>query len=356
MKVSNEFKIGVAIVLAIGLLFVGINYLKGFNILKDQKKFHSVYKEVNGLVESNPVTLNGYKVGKVQSIEISKNNPNRILVSMVLLEPGLKIPLDSRAEIYSSDLLGSKAVRILLGDSMEYMQPKDTLAGKTEASIKAAVSEEVRPIKMKADKLLSSIDSAVSIVQLILNESARKDLKEGFTSVRESFDVLRTTSKRLDSLVAEERILLRRTTENVEAITENIRGQEEKLNNILENLSSISDSLSQADLTATVNRAKDALEDVSRITEKVERGEGSLGELINNDTLHNTVVRASDQLEALLEDMRVNPQRYVHFSLFGRKEKSQRLSKEDLDRVKRYLEEKRDSTEQDPQLERPERK
>ncbi len=345
MKVSNEFKIGVTVVAGIAVLFIGINYLKGYNIFEKQTKIHSVYGEVNGLVESNPVTLNGYKVGKVKKIQIQKNDPDRITVTMVLLEQGLKIPVDSKAEIYSSDLLGSKAVRILLGERSEYVAAADTLEGKTEASIKAAVSEQVKPIKRKADRLLKSVDSAVRIVRVILNEDARRNLKSSFNSIQKSFQVLETTSRRLDTLVKEERIAVSRVTGNLESITKNIRGKNAELSNTVDNLSNISDSLANADLTATVNNAKDVMADLSRVSRKIESGKGSMGRLINDDTLHNELVRASDQLETLLEDMRVNPQRYVHFSVFGRKEKSQRLSKEDLDRVQKFLKEKRDSIE-----------
>lgn len=346
MKVSSEFKIGVTVIAGIAILFIGINYLKGYNIFEKQTKVHSVYGEVNGLVESNPVTLNGYKIGKVEKIQIQNDDPDRITVTMVLLEQGLKIPKDSKAEIYSSDLLGSKAVRILLGEGRsQYVSAGDTLEGKTEASIKAAVSEQVKPIKRKADRLLKSVDSAVRIVRVILNEDARKNLKSSFSSIQKSFQVLETTSRRLDTLVKEERIAFSRVTDNVESITQNIRGKNAELSNTVDNLSNISDSLANADLTATVNNAKAVMADLSRVSRKIESGKGSMGRLINDDTLHNELVRASDQLETLLEDMRVNPQRYVHFSVFGRKEESQRLSKEDLDRVQNFLKEKRDSTE-----------
>ena len=339
MKISKEFKVGVVVLVAIGIMYAGINYLKGVNFLVDQDEYFAVYDEIGGLSVANPVLLNGYKVGQVYKMQLMPDASGRVLVSYILSEKELKIPLNSEFRIFSSDLLGSKAVQLNFGDSSVYAVPGDTLGADVEESLSDAVNRQIQPLKNKAEDLIANIDSAMQTLQSIFNERAKEDLDESFTSVREALATFRNTTLRLDTLMIEERIKVAAIFENMRSITENLAANNENLSKIISNHEAISDSLAQADIKTTVNNAKEALASASEVMDKINRGEGTLGQLINNDTLYTNLTKSSQELEWLLEDMRIHPNRYIHFSVFGKRNKADKLSDKDIEEIKEALKE-----------------
>lgn len=340
-RISTEFKIGVIVTFGIAVLITGVNYLKGFKVFEKEYEYVALYDNIQGLAESNPVTLNGYKIGQIQRIDLAGDGSGKIKVIMIIQEKELKIPKDSRAEIYSSDLLGSKAIRLKLGKSSSFVESKDTLLGSTETTLKESVNRQVLPVKNKAEKLIGSIDSLVGIVQAIFSEEARSNISSSFQSIDKTLAGLDRTAQSLDAMVKEEKQKISDLTEGLNSFVGTLNGKRENLSRAIDNLEALSDSLSEAEIPSAVRQAKSSLEDLSTIIERVESGEGSLGKLTKSDTLHNNLVRASEDLDALLKDMRYHPDRYVHFSLFGKKEKGARLSKEQLEALERLLEEEK---------------
>ncbi len=337
-RISTEFKVGVLVVAGIAVLFMGINYLKGFNLLEEQRTLYAVYENIDGLVESNPVTLNGYKVGQVKEIKLAGDGSGKIIVVLTIFEKELRIPKDSKARVYSSDLLGSKAVELKLGEANEYTTASDTLVSETQATLSESVNKEVLPLKRKAEGLISSIDSMVNVVNTIFNENARKSLSKSFKSIEKALTSLENTSFRLDTMIVEEKQRIRKITSNLSSITGNLRGRNEEIGNTLDNLSMISDSLADADIATTINNAKGAIGGLEKIIAQVEQGEGSLGKLVKEDSLHNSLLQASKDLDLLLQDLRMHPERYVHYSLFGRKTKGLELSPKEERRLEKLLE------------------
>jgi phospholipid/cholesterol/gamma-HCH transport system substrate-binding protein len=321
MKIKREVKIGVLVLLALFLLFWGANFLKGHNIFSKDRYYYAVYDHVDRLSASSPVLLNGYKIGQVESVELIPSSRN-LLVTFSVDEKELKIPVDSEAQIISSDLLGSKAINLLIGESHELSKNKDTLQSKIQATLSEAVNQEIAPLKKKAEDLLQTVDSAIVVVSAIFNKDARQDLGASFASIRSSLETFERTLNRIDGLVAEEREHLKGIFANVESITKNLADNNEQLSNTLSNMEAITDSLAGANLKQTVSNAAESMEELSVIMNKVSQGQGSLGQLINNDTLYINLEAAARDLDKLLVDMRENPNRYVHFSIFGRKNKS----------------------------------
>jgi len=321
VKISKEVRIGVIVTLAIALLIFGFNFLKGKNVFFEQVKYYAVYDRVEGLVESNPVQINGYSVGHVDKISFLPDNSGRIVVRFVIKEEEFQIPRNTVARVVSSDLLGSKAVQLILGKSQQFHEPGDTLISGIQASLTEEVNKQVAPIKVKAEKLISSLDSVLAVIQYIFNEESTENIKESFESINTAIRTLKKTALRVDTLVIEQRTRLARISSNVEAITSNFRSNNEKLNKIITNFASISDSMAKANFAATIANANRALTQTASITEKINRGEGSLGLLVNNDSLYNNLNAASRDLDLLLEDVRLHPKRYVSISVFGRKDK-----------------------------------
>lgn len=324
MKVSKELKIGFLVVVCLGLLFWGANYLKGIDIFKKNRTYYAKYERIDGLGVSNPVLLNGFKIGQVNLIDIANYETGELIVAFSITNEALNIPDNTIAEIISSDILGSKAISLRLGDSDSNAEHLDTLSSDVESSLSESVNQQIAPLKMKAEALISSVDSAIITVQSIFNKKARTDLDSSFSSMRSSLRAFERTMNRADAFVAKESENLALIFSHVESITRNLAQNNDKLSDVLENMEAITDSLAGANLKQTVNNASKAMKEVADVMHKVNNGEGSLGQLLNNDTLYQNLEAASNDLDLLLLDMRLNPERYVHFSIFGRKDKTKK--------------------------------
>ncbi len=315
---KKEIKIALIFILGFVLVYWGINYLKGKNVFSSQDIYYAKYNNVAGLEEANPVMLNGYKIGQISTIDFLEDG---ILQVGLLITEDVSIPKNSIARIESSDLLGSKAVVIHFGDAKEMMKSGDYLVGDIERDLKEEVSMQILPLKNKAEDLISSFDSVLIILQSIFNEDVRENLARSFQSIENTVKSIERTSYNLDTLMSSQRYRLANIFANVESITSNLKENNEKLNNILSNMSSVSDSLAAAPIKTIINNANASLEKFDMVMTKIKNGEGSIGMLINNDLLYNNLNKSAKDLDLLIEDLRLNPQRYMHFSIFGRNAK-----------------------------------
>ena len=315
MKLSREFLVGIVFVVAIALFIWGYNYLKGWDVFTKQKSFFGVYNQVNGLMKANPVSINGLKVGQVKNLYFEENNSGRIVVEIVVTSD-FPIPVNSIAKIYSSDLMGSKAIEIDLGNSIVIAVAGDTLLTSIEAGLKEEVNRQVQPIKKKAEDLLATIDSAVTVISEIFNENARRNLAQSFESIKNTLEAIQNASYEIDTLVTVERNRLADILTNIESITKNLDKNKDNINNIISNFSAISDTLAKAEIPKTFNNANIALKNIADIADKINKGEGTIGMLIHNDSLYYQLEKSAANLNKLLEDIKKNPKKYVRFSLF----------------------------------------
>jgi phospholipid/cholesterol/gamma-HCH transport system substrate-binding protein len=315
MKKYKAILIGITFVLAIAFLVWGYNFLKGKNILGKQTYYYARYHDVSGLTTANPVLVNGLKTGLVNDVYFDPNLSGDIIVEF-LIHNNFPIPKNTVARIFSSDLMGSKAVEFKLGDSPEFARNGDTLMTSMEASLMEAVNAQVQPIKLKAENLLSSIDSLVVAIQTILNKDARKDLAASINSIKGTFSNLENTTSNLDTLVDGEAQRISRILSSIDSLTLTLKNNRESFGAIISNFEMISDSLVEADIPGTFNRANKTLDDLDDILAAINRGEGTIGMLMHNDTLYLEMTKSAEELNKLLEDIRLNPKRYVKFSLF----------------------------------------
>lgn len=320
MKVAKEIWIGLAFVVALALFIWGINFLKGTSVFGDQRYFYAVYDRVDGLTTSNPVTVNGLKIGQVGKVGFMDDGSSRIMVEMMIDDP-IIIPRNSVATISSSDLLGSKEVSISLGDAMEYCMSGDTLRSDIQKTLQEEVNMQVAPLKKKAEDLMLSIDSMVTIISMVLNENTRASLEESIGSIQQTIDNLKNTTSSIDTLVTTQKTRMSAIIANVESISNNLEENNEAITRILNNFGSISDSLARADIATTFARANAVLEDVEAVSGKIQSGEGSIGLLLQDEKLYYRLENSAADLDLLLQDIRLNPQRYMHFSVFGKNPK-----------------------------------
>ena len=315
MKRQKQILIGISFIVAIALFIWGYNFLKGNDIFNKQTVYYAKYHEVNGLEVSNPVVINGMRIGQVASMKFDPDLSGDIIVEFWITNK-FPIPENSIARIFSSDLMGSKAVDIKLGNSPDLAKDYDTLATSIEASLMEEVNAQVQPIKAKAENLLASIDTLVIAFQTIFNESARNNLQESFDNINQSFNNIQSATSTIDTLMVSEGNRVASILKNIDSLTATLSANREKFATIINNFEEISDSLARADIPGTFNRANQTLDELETILAKINEGEGTLGMLMHNDTLYMELNKSAEELNLLLKDIRENPKRYVKFSLF----------------------------------------
>jgi phospholipid/cholesterol/gamma-HCH transport system substrate-binding protein len=321
VKYKNEIKVGIVAIIGIGLLVYGANYLKGIDIFKKNKQLFAVYNQIDGLTASNFIQVNGFTVGKVSNVFLHPENSEKIVVSMLISDPSVKIPKNSIAKIVSLDLLGTKAIQLKLGDGVLLVESGDTLVSELEEDIKTAVDKRIQPLEKKIKDLIAQVDSAVTVVKVVFNESARENLTKSFESIRRAILTFEKTSLKIDTLVDGEKYKIEEITRNINSITSNIKKNNEQISKVITNFSTISDSIAKMNLVTTMHQASKVIGEASVIMDKINKGEGTIGMLVNNDSLYRNLERSSTEMDLLLEDMRINPERYIHFSIFGKREK-----------------------------------
>jgi len=336
--ISKEFKIGSIVIICIALLFVGINYLKGINPFQKQAGYFAVYEDVNFLSESSPVILNGYKVGMVKSREMLYDGSGNILVEFIINDERLKIPVDSRAKIFSADLFGTKAILLELGESFEYSAPGDTITGEIEVDLSKAIRKELEPLKQKTDELIGGIDDIITNLNAVFEDDATKSLPEAFESLQITMKSLERTALNLDEIVEENGNALSGIFSHLESITANLDNNNESISSIITNFESISDSLAKSNLKETILKADQTLEGLADIVASVERGEGSLGMLMKSDSLHNALVKTNVDVQHLVDDIYENPWRYIHVSILGKKQEK-KYTKQQMKQIREMVDE-----------------
>jgi len=319
MKISRELKTGIVAVIAIAIFVYGFNFLKGKNIFSKQDTYYAIYPQVSGIVEANPVQVNGFKVGRVNKIELL-DTTGRLLVTISISDEKLKIKKGTTARIVSSDLLGAKAIELIMSNSSEYAKDGDTLMAETEASLQETVNATVKPLKDKAEKLIGSIDSIITVAQTVLNKSSQDNIIKSFDNIKHTLETFDKTAVRLDNMVASEQSKISNIFSKVEAISTNLANNSDKISNVIKNFSSISDTLAKANIAKTIDKASNALAQVSDVMEKINKGQGSAGLLVNDTKLYNNLAAASGSLDSLMKDMELYPWRY--FSLYGKKKRT----------------------------------
>lgn len=288
------------------MIFIfGFNYLKGSPLLDNEINVHTLYADVEGLVVGANVTINGLNVGKVKKIDFDENF-EKIKVSFSL-RSDLTFSNQSIAQLYEAGLIGGKAIAILPDYSAARpVQDDDVLPSTIKPGLTELVNQQIAPLQNKLEGLLTSADSLFAGVSNVLNYNTQNNLKLALEGVTQSIDNVNKLSNSLSRVVNSNEKVFNSTLSHLEHTTNN--------------LAILSDSLKQMPLASTVQHLEKTTAQIQQLVEKMEKGEGSLGKLLNEETLYNKLLYSAEALEALLVDLKSHPKRYVHFSIFGKKE------------------------------------
>ncbi len=338
MKIRREYSIALLVLGAVGLLIFGINFLKGLDLFQKRNVYHVVYRDVSGITGSSPVYFNGYKVGQVIRTALVREGAGGIAVSFQLNEDDLVLPSDTKVRIYSADLF-SRALQVVIGTSADIAEAGDTLVGDAQLSLTDAVGEQIDPLKRKAENMLANVDSVLTSLNTVLNDSSLGDIDASFSSIRATLETFNTTSQRLDGIVAAEADAIHKILTNLTAVSQNLVVYNDRISSILQNMDTLSGTLAGQELKQAVSDLSTSSAQLRAVMDDLQAGEGSLGALLKNDTLYSNLESASRELDLMLEDVRLNPNRYVHLSLFGKKDRLPQLSDSDIDRIAKALRE-----------------
>jgi phospholipid/cholesterol/gamma-HCH transport system substrate-binding protein len=304
-KISNEVKIGITAIITI-LVFIWVyNFLKGKDLFSKTSHYYVVYDKIGGLAESNPIEVNGYRVGVVQSVRFLDPVSGRLLVTLSV-DKEFRLPVNTVSEITTASLIAGMKIQLVYGNGPGTYSNGDTIPGRLAESLITKVESELAPLKERISDLVSAIDSVIGSVNEIMDPQFKANLRSGVAS-------LSNTAKSIDE--AE----LKATLENVNKFTQMLAENSDKLTSTFSSLENVADTLAAADIYSSVNNLKLSLEKASVLMENLSNGQGTAGKLMTNDSLYTNLSNSLESLNLLLLDMKANPKRYVHFSLFGKK-------------------------------------
>ena len=312
MKISNETKVGSLTAIAIVILILGFNFLKGRNLSDRSDKIFAEFPNVEGLQVSNPVFIKGLQVGKIYAMKEKDKNLSGVIVT-ISLNKDVNIAKNSMATI-SSELLGTTSVKIALGDATEYVQDGDTLMTAKTLGLADKLKSSLDPTLASVNKTLGSLDTVLLNLNSVLDPRTKNNLQTIIAN-------LTTSSKSLEKLLDAQTGMLGKTLANTEKITGNLAQNNDKINATVDNLEKATGKLANAKFDEAVNSLQSTMKKLEGTVEKINSNQSSLGALLNDRKLYDQILQTNRSLTTLLDDLRMHPKRYVNISVFGKKDK-----------------------------------
>lgn len=320
IKLKHEYKIALTVIACLVLLVWGMNFLKGRNLFDTGTVFHGVYSNLDGLTEASPVYYHGYKIGSVREIEFLPGKQGRFVVTMSLTKEILLVR-DTEAQIHSFDLMGTKAIRFLDGDSERFLQPGDTLQTSVEGGFQDQISSELSPLKSKTENLIVKMDTTLSGLSRVFSNQNNRSLEEGMNSFRQMMQNLERSSAMLNASLTEGGAI-NNSLASIDSVSRELNRQRNAIASTMENLAVFTEQLKGMNLDTLAARVDSSMVAVNGLLQQASDAEGgSLGLLLSDKGLYYNMMDASANLDRLLADVRHNPKRYLSFSAIdlGRK-------------------------------------
>jgi phospholipid/cholesterol/gamma-HCH transport system substrate-binding protein len=305
---SKELKTGIIAVIIIGISIWGFNFLKGQNLLDPgSRTFKVEYARIGGLSKSSTVTINGLKVGKVDNIEFDTSVEKRghLLVTFII-DNDFEFSKRSIVKIYSPNPLSGSNLAIIPNYEGDIAISGDLLQGEMEESLFTSIGERLNPLQQKIESVIVRTDSLFSGLNKVLSDNTINGINTSIANLSGTIIDIRKTIESVNSMVADNQ-------ENLKITIENTR-------NITANFSKVSDNINAVDFKKIIDKADEAVGNFNEMSKKINAGEGTLGQLLNDKRMYDNLEAATRELEQLLRDIKLNPKRYIHFSVFGKRQ------------------------------------
>lgn len=313
MKISNETKVGILTIVALVILIVGFNFLKGKDVFSRSKKIYAVFKELGTLEKSNEAKINGLPIGNVYDKKERDKDVSAVVVTISLTRD-INIPKNSVAYI-SSSLVGSSYIVIERGNSTEMMGDGDTLSTRMETGILGDVKAQMNPTMARIRDVLDSLKETLSGVNGMLNMENKAYLKETLANLSQA-------SNALNGLLDNKNGALAKTLNNAQAMTESLKNNSEDITATIGNAKKVSEKLAALELQPTIDSLNTMISSLKATAAKLNSSDGTLGALMNDRALYDKLNNAILSAEILIDDLRTHPKRYVNLSIFGKKDKT----------------------------------
>ena len=341
MKISKEFITGIITVLAIGLLVTGVNFLKGNSFFGGDEVYHAYFPNSGGVTAATSVYVNGVDVGKVLNIEYmpaEKDSMKRVKMTFNVSVDNLKFPIGTKVEAGGIDLL-SKGLTVHIGNDLSkgYYKPGSVLEGFVSIDITTTLKSYADPLSTKLNAALLSIDNMVNGVSAFWDTTATSEIEGSLKEIKIAIKRFGNAAEEIEQLVVTEKVQLSRILANVEEITSNLKKSNEKVKKIVGNVEGITDDLLTADFKGTINAAKETLKGINDVLKMAKSGEGTLGKLLDDGSLYLELVQTNKDLQNLVNDIQIHPERYIHFSVLGAKTKGVPLTNREEEKLRKLL-------------------
>ena len=308
MKFTKEIKVGFLAILGIMMSVFSYNYLKGINLFEKNRTFIVKYEKVDGLSVSNPVTMNGFKIGKVQKINFNSKDTRELLVDIVI-DNDVVFPKTSMAELYETGLIGGKAIAIIpdyKNDSTIAING-DFLKGVIKPGLTELVNQILPQVQLQIEAVMKNAEIVLQNINTLFDAETKNELKSSIEDFSNLTKSLSETSNKISILISKNSENLTNSIENFESASNNIK--------------SITDSLNSDDINSITINLNSLINNLNSITTSLKNSEGTAGKLISDESIYNNLENATNQLNQLIEDIKLNPSRYINFSVFGKKNK-----------------------------------
>ncbi len=308
MKYSKEIKVGFLALIGVMMSIFSYNYLKGINLFEKNRKFTVKYEKVDGLSASNPVTLNGFKIGKVQKINFNPNNTRELLVD-IIIENDVLFPKTSLAELYETGLIGGKAIAIIpdYKNDSTIASDGDLLKGVIKPGLTELVNQILPQVQLQIEALIKNAEIVLGNINTLFDEETKQELRSSIQDFSNLTKNLSETSDEISNLIVNN--------------SENLTNTISELSKASSNIRTISDSISEEEVLKIASNLNELVSNLNTITKSLKDSEGTAGQLINDKSIYKNLENATNELNILIEDIKLNPGRYINFSVFGKKNK-----------------------------------
>ncbi|MFY7693386.1 MAG: MlaD family protein [Sediminibacterium sp.] len=331
MRVSNETKVGALTVIAVTLIIIGFNFLKGKTIFKSGNFIYAKYHDTKGLIVSNPVYVNGYQVGTVFEIENSNAQLSDISVA-IKMNDNYQIPTNSIATIQENPL-GTNSIYISLGNATIYLKNGDTVKTAPATSLLGDFMNTLSPLSDQFKKTIDELRKVLVNVNTVMDDQNKANFKELISNLTKTSDNLNKSMASIEQMVDQKGGSIAQTADNINGFTKNLAENNKKITNIINNLDSTSQAIKDANLNQTIKEIQSALAGINMTLQKLNTGNGTAAKIMNDPSVYTELKNTINSVNTLVDDIKVHPKRYINISVFGKKDKTTPLSKPIADTV-----------------------
>ena len=325
MKVSNETKVGALTIIAITLIILGFNFLRGKTIFKSGNFIYAKYADTKGLIVSNPVFVNGFQVGTVFDIENKTADLSQIVVS-IKLNDVYKIPTNSIATIQDNPL-GTNSIAIVLGNAPSYLKSEDTITTAPAASLLGDLMNTLSPLGEQTKKTISDLEKVLVNINKVLDDQNKTNFAQILANLSTATASLNTSMESVETMLQSQSGSIAQSANNINSFTKNLSDNNKKINDLIGNLDTTSKQLKEADLTKTIKGIQVVVAELTETLHNLNNGDGTAAKLLKDPAIYNQLQGTIKSINTLVDDVKVHPKRYINLSVFGKKDKSSPIIK-----------------------------